>query len=278
MKRWNYFLVALLALAGIFGLVGCSTPNSNVIKERGVYTTMAMEGQNLELPASGYTSCKTFGPGQTPAAVVVGYGYWDGANNRPQAFNLEVVEVTSGTVILNRSGNALAGKAEYINLPIRKSGDYQLKLIINDSVADTWDFRVNREVPADAVSATAQPPVYAKGNFSTSIEGLATTDAFNQYDDSLLQALNDAVQKEYANANHDDFAQIPPGHVVVQFDLSETGQISSPKIIENTLNDALGQFYLRTLQNGSPYKAWHAAARAAIGTGSRTVKVTFFYD
>ena len=278
MKRWNYFLVALLALAGIFGLVGCSTPNSNVIKERGVYTTMAMEGQNLELPASGYTSCKTFGPGQTPAAVVVGYGYWDGANNRPQAFNLEVVEVTSGTVILNRSGNALAGKAEYINLPIRKSGDYQLKLIINDSVADTWDFRVNREVPADAVSATAQPPVYAKGNFSTSIEGLATTDAFNQYDDSLLQALNDAVRKEYANANHDDFAQIPPGHVVVQFDLSETGQISSPKIIENTLNDALGQFYLRTLQNGSPYKAWHAAARAAIGTGSRTVKVTFFYD
>lgn len=278
MKRWNYFLVALLALAGIFGLAGCSTNNANVIKELGVYTTMAMEGQNLDLPASGYTSCKTFGPGQTPAAVVVGYGYWDGANNRPQAFNLEVVEVTSGTVIINSSGNALAGKAEYINLPIRKSGNYQLKLIINDSVADTWNFTVNREVPADAVSTAGQPQVYAKGNFSTSIEGLETTDAFNQYDDSLLQAFNDAVQKEYVNANHDDFAQAPPGHVIVQFDLSETGQVSSPKIIENTLNEALGQFFLRALQNGSPYQAWPAAARAAIGTGSRTVKATFFYD
>ena len=252
MKGWKIFRVALMAWVAISDLVGCSTTNSNVIKERGVYTTMAMEGQNLDLPASGYTSCKTFGPGQTPAAVVVGYGYWDGTYNRPQAFNLEVVEVTSGTVILNRSGNALAGKAEYINLPIRKSGDYQLKLIINDSVADTWDFRVNREVPADAVSATAQPPVYAKGNFSTSIEGLETTDAFNQYDDSLLQVFNDAVQKEYVNANHDDFAQVSPGHVVVQFDLSETGQVSSPKIIESTLNEALGQFFLHALQNGSP--------------------------
>ena len=199
-----------------------------------------MEGQNLDLPASGYTSCKIFGPGQTPAAVVVGYGYWDGTYNRPQAFNLEVVEVTSGTVIHNRSGNALAGKAEYINLPIRKSGNYQLKLIINDSIYDTWDFTVKREVPADAVSATAQPQVYAKGDFSTSIEGLETTDAFNQYDDSLLQVLNDAVQKEYANANHDDFAQVAPGHVVVQFDLSETGLVSSPKIIENTLSETLG--------------------------------------
>jgi hypothetical protein len=34
--------------------------------------------------------------------------YWDGTYNHPQAFNLEVVEVTSGTAIRNRSGNALA--------------------------------------------------------------------------------------------------------------------------------------------------------------------------
>ena len=165
-----------------------------------------------------------------------------------------------------------------MNLPIRKSGDYRLKLIINDSVYDTWDFTVNREIPADAASATAPPPVYAKGNFSTSIEGPENTDAFNQYDDSLMQAFNEAVLKEYANASHDSFAQIPPGHVVVQFELSETGLVSSQKIIENTLNETLGQFFLHALQNGSPYKAWPAAARAAIGTGSRVVKVTFYYD
>ena len=137
---------------------------------------------------------------------------------------------------------------------------------------------MNREIPADAVSATTQPPAYAKGNFSTGIEGLENTDAFIQYDDYLLQAFNNAVQKEYDKVIHDDFAQIPPGHVVVQFDLSETGQVSSPKIIENTLNEKLGQFFLRALQKGSPYKAWPASARVAIGTGSRSVKVTFYYD
>ena len=277
MKRWKYSPVVLLALAVIFSFGGCSTTSSNVIKERGVYTTMAMEGQNLDLPASGYTSCKTFGPGQTPAAVVVGYGYWDGTYNRPQAFNLEVVEVTSGTVIINRSGNALAGKAEYINLPIRKSGNYQLKLIIKDSIYDTWDFTVNREVPPSPPQPQSRLRSMPKAISAPASKGWKT-DAFNQYDDYLLQAFNDAVQKEYANVNHDDFAQIPPGRVIVQFDLSEAGQFSSPKIIENTLNETLGQFFLRTLQNGSPYKPWPAAARAAIGTGSRSVKVTFYYD
>jgi len=278
MKGWKFFPVMFLVLAGIFGFTGCGTTSANMTKERGVYTTLAMEGQNLDLPASGYTSCKTFGPGQTPAAAVVGYGYGESNDSHPQAFNLEAVEVASSTVIFNINGNALAGKAAIIDLPIRKSGDYQLKLIINGSVADTWDFTVNREVPADSAAASTQPPAYAKGSFSNSIEAPENTDAFNQYDDSLMQAFNDAVQKEYANANHNDFVQIPPGRVVVQFDLSETGQVSSPKIMENTLNDALGQFFIRALQNGSPYKAWPAAARAAIGTGSRSVKVTFYYD
>ncbi len=277
MKGLNFFPVTLLALAGIFDFAGCDTNSPKVTKDRGVYTTVAMEGQYLDLPASGYTSCKTFGPSQTPAAVVVGYGYWDGTYNRPQAFDLEVVEAASGSVVFNFTGNDFAGKAAVINLPIRKSGDYRLKLIVNNSVYDTWDFTVNREGSATA-SAAVQPPIYAKGYFSTSIEGLQTTDAFYKYDDSLLQAINDAVQKEHAIANHDIFAQVPPGHVVVQFELSETGQVISPKIVGNTLNEALGRFFLKALQNGSPYKAWPAAARAAIGTSSRSVKVTFFYD
>ena len=277
MKWWKYLPVLLLALAVVFGTAGCGTINPNVTKERGVYTTMAMEGENLDMPASGYTSYKTFGPSQTPAAVVVGYGFDDGPNNnRSQEFDLQVVEADSGAVILNSSGSAFAGKAAVINLPIRKSGNYRLKLIINNSIYDTWDFTVNREAPAGTGSTALQLPVYAKGMFSTSIEEIP--DAFSQYDEYLLQAMNDAVEKQMASANHDDFAQTPPGHVLVQFDLSETGQVSLPRIIQNNLGEPLGNFFLHALQSGSPYKAWPDAARAATGTNSLTIKVNFSYN
>jgi hypothetical protein len=274
MKRYKIFPVLLMALASMLGFVGCVATNATITKERGVYTTVAVSGQNLDMPGSGYTSCKTFGPGQTPAAVVVGYGYLDGGNNHPQPFTLNIVEAASGTVIHSLNGNAFAYKAAVFDLPIRKSGDYRLNLIINDSVYDTWDFTVNRETSAG--TGLTSPPVYAKGNFSASIEGIP--EAFTKYDDYLLQALTDAVNKEYANGNHADFAQLPAGQVVVQFDLNEAGQVSSPKIIENTLNETLGKFYLRALENGSPYKAWPANVRAVFGSNSRSIKVIFFYD
>ncbi len=228
------------------------------------------------MPGSAYSSCKVFDPGQTPAAVVIGYGYLDGGNNHPQSFKLNVVEVVSGTVIDNLNGEAFAGKATVFDLPIRKSGDYRLKLIINNSVYDTWDFTVNRENITGTTSPTPPPLLYAKGYFSASIENIP--EAFTQYDDYLLQALNDAVQKEYAKGNNVDFAQMPPGQVVVQFDLNEVGQVSSQKIIGNTLNETLGNFYLRALLNGSPYKPWPANVRASFGSGSRSIKVAFFYD
>jgi hypothetical protein len=277
MKWWKFHTMSFLMLAVVFGTAGCVTTNPNVTKERGVYTTVAMEGENLDMPAVGYTSYKTFGPSQTPAAVVVGYGFDDGPNNnRSQEFDLQVVETDNGAVIQNSSGSAFAGKAAVINLPIRKSGNYRLKLLINNSVYDTWDFTINREAPADTGSTAVLPPTYAKGMFSTSIEEIP--DAFSQYDEYLLQAMNDAVEKQMASANHDDFAQTPPGHVLIQFDLSETGHVSLPRIIQNSLGDALGNFFLHALQSGSPYKAWPDTARAVAGTNSVTIKVNFSYN
>jgi hypothetical protein len=261
---------------GVFGGAGCGTTGSNVSKDRGVYTTLAMEGQNLDLPAGGYMSWKTFGPGQTPAAVVVGYGFWDGTYNHPQDFNLEVVEAASGSVIMNLNGSIFAGKASWFNLPIRKGGDYRLKLIINGSVYDTWDFTVNREESAGGTPTTAAPPVYAKGNFSASIVG--TPDAFGTYDEYLLQAVLDGVGKEQGNTSRDVFAQMPAGQVTVQFDLSETGGAASPEIVQNTLTEALGQFCGRAVLAGAPYKAWPADVRSAYGGGTRRVKVTFYFE
>jgi hypothetical protein len=285
-------LLAPILVTVVLCLSGCaatsqpgSTGGSRVTKERGVYTTIATGGQNLDLAGSSYTSCHDFAPGQTPAAVVLGTGNTGLENpNSPQPYQLQLIESASGAVMQNLGGQVYPGKADIFDLPIRKSGQYQLKLIINGSVYDTWDFTVNRnDAPDTAVAAApapaAPPPVYAKGNFSVSIEPQPNTDMFMQYDDTFMFALNDAVRREINHStNQDEFVQVPAGHVIIQFDLSAGGQASAAKIIENTISDPIGQFFLRVLQNGSPYKAWPAEAHAAIGTDTRTMKVTFFYD
>jgi len=60
--------------------------------------------------------------------------------------------------------------------------------------------------------------------------------------------------------------------VVVSFELDQTGNVSSPRITENTLGEALGQFYLQALHDGAPYKSWTA------GMPTRQINLTFYYE
>jgi len=48
--------------------------------------------------------------------------------------------------------------------------------------------------------------------------------------------------------------------------------------MENTLSVGIGRFFVRALQNNAPYSAWPAAIRAAVGSSTRTVSATFYYD
>jgi len=237
-----------------------------------------MAGQNLNMPSSGYKSHKIFGLGQTPAAVVVGYGYWDGSNNRPQVFTLQVVELSSGTILMSPSVEVFVGKAAIINLPIRKSGNYEMKLMSDKSVYDTWNFSVNRESSTADSGNSEKSPVYAKGLFSASIDASCLNDTFTQYDESLMQDLLAAGTKEQEKSSADIFAQVAPGQVSIQFTLTANGAIQSPKITDSTLNEALQQFVLRALTNGSPYRPWPAAARNANGADTRPMKVAFYLD
>jgi hypothetical protein len=261
----------LLSLAATCGLAGCAGSGGSTMKERGVYTTLAMEGKSLDLPGSGYTTYKTFGPGQTPAAVVIGYGYWDGTYNHPQQFDLQVIENATGAVILDTSGFEYADRVAVIDLPIRKSGNYQLKLLVNNSVYDTWDFTVDRGAPTEDAAKTPSPG-YAKGTFAV---GLTTQDEstnFASYNSYLVNAVSDAVQRAANKADQAIFSQVPAGKVVVGFQLDDAGNVGSPQVLENTLNDALAQFFLRALQDVGQFKPWSAEEH------TRHLKLTFHYE
>src|SRR3974390_2344430 len=103
---------ALACVLIAFGITGCQTDGSNrtavqgSVKSLGVYTTLAIPDLGLDLPASGYTQRGSFGPGETPAAVIVGYGLY----NQPQSVTLELTESSSGRTLLRHDYFANYGK------------------------------------------------------------------------------------------------------------------------------------------------------------------------
>jgi hypothetical protein len=64
----------------ILEMAGCQTEGTSTtglsgnVKTQGVYTTLALKDVGLNMPGAGYLTKSSFGPGETPAAVIVGYG------------------------------------------------------------------------------------------------------------------------------------------------------------------------------------------------------------
>src|SRR5215813_10273635 len=86
----------LLGFGGVllaFGITGCQTDGGNSpgvggsVKTRGVYATIAIPDLGLDLPASGYRQRDSFGSEETPAAVIVGYGF-----GQPELVALQLIE------------------------------------------------------------------------------------------------------------------------------------------------------------------------------------------
>ncbi len=179
--------LALFALAGLFGFAGCRAARPVVAKERGVYTTRAMGGQDLDMPASGYRSCKTFGPGQTPAAVVAGYGLWNGNENFPQSFTMQLIEARTRRLLFARDSVLTEGKLAVMPLAIHQAGDYKLKLLINGFVQDTWDFTV-------------------KGNSAAG----GSTNTVNDSEESYFTEYNDTRNHALVFSTPDEVTKLPP--------------------------------------------------------------------
>ena len=233
------------------------------------------------MPDTGYRVCRMFDHGIMPAAVVTGYGTFDGTYYHPQAFTLQVVEAATGTVVMTRNGEAYHGKSVVYDLPIQKSGNYRLKLIMRDSVYDTWDFTVNASDAADdsaAGNATNGTPGKKQWRFHFRIDRTPSNDTFAEYDKPFINDLGDATLVEANNSDPKIFSQAPAGKVVIQFNLDPKGLVHSAVIIKSTLDRDQGTFFLRALERGAPYRPWPEGARRALGSGTRSMVVTFYWE
>lgn len=121
MKKLRPFLPGVVMAAFLLLTDGCASTDPDTVKTRGVYTTLAVEGQSLDLSYSQYVSRKSFGPGQTPAAVVAGYGDEANGINQPQPFTLQLLEAGSGTVLFSKESDVYYGRVATLRSPSAKA-------------------------------------------------------------------------------------------------------------------------------------------------------------
>jgi hypothetical protein len=263
--------LSCLLISGCQTLENNSPDLSGNVKIRGVYTTLAVDNQDFDMPGSGYVQKVSFGPGETPAAVILGYGDY----NQPQAVSLELIESSTGRSLLNKNYEASYGRSVTQPLPIRLSGDYQLKLRSGQDLLDACQFTVIRTNNAET---TPGPGVnYAHGYLSVSME-TGYQDLFNKYDEKLIYNMANSMNKVGDFQHGELLAQRFPGKVVIQCRLDFNGRILDAKIIENTLDDACGEIFQKALLDRCPYDTWPTDIHQQFGSDSRNLTLAIRLD
>ena len=247
------------------------------VKTQGVYTTIALPNSSLEMSAAEYTQKKSFGPGEMPAAVVLGYGY----NDQQQTITLELIESDTGRSLMSRDYYASAGNAMIQPLPIRLGGNYKLDVLSGGASLDTWQFTVTRTNSSGflQVDNNNSGAAYGQGLISIDFDSDSLPDIFAKYDERLIYKMLNAVTKEESSITNETlFTQRFPGKVVMHCRLDSQGNLSQPKILENTLDDDCAAIFRKALLDRSPYDAWPEDVHQKFGSDSRELTLTVNFD
>lgn len=277
------FTLRGFGLAWLFiclGITGCQTDESNPagvhgsVKTQGVYATLAIPNPGLDLPGSGYVQRISFGPGESPAAVVAGYGGY----NQHQLLTLKLIELSTGRVLLSRDYYATYGKVIVQPLAIRLSGTYELKLATGGTALDTCHFTVARAAQSgskemDTANAGSN---YAEGSFAVSVDPESLPDYFADYNDKLNYRIVNAVSRAAGGTNGDLFAQRFAGKVVIKCRLDAKGRITEPRIPENSLDDQCGELLIKALIERSPYSPRPEDMHQKLGADDHEIKLTIY--
>ena len=278
--RFKHFALAWLLIA--CGITGCQTGENTTAgfsgntKTQGVYTTIAIPDLGLDLPATGYMEKSSFGPGETPAAVIVGYG----DETQPQSVSLNLTEGGTGRSLLSQDLYAIYGKATLLPLAIRLSGNYELRLTSGGTALDSFQFTVSRTNRSGALQIDNSNPgqPYAVGNFFVALAPGDLLDFFAKYNDQLIYSMLNAVTQEAGSTNRDLFAQRFPGKVVIHCRQDFHGNVTGTRTLENTLDDDCARVFQNALQGRSPYDPWPEDAHRKLGSDSRDLTVTINFD
>jgi len=265
-SKLNCIVCIFLMIAGL----GCA-----LVMTTGVYTTLAAKENGLNLPYSQYTQKNSFGPDETPAAVVAGYGSY----NDSQLLTLQLVEMNSGRVLWSKDTTVTYGKVSVWPLVIRLSGNYKLRLLNGEKDFDSYPFTVARHHQPESLSSTADmPKEYGQGIFSISKTTPDAESLFATYDNQFIDSLLSKMQQDEGRNPSEPFAQRFPGLVSVRFRLDSKGHVSEPNILQNTLDAECGDYFVRCLTTGSNFSPWPADLQAQFGKDSRIITLTFRFD
>jgi hypothetical protein len=271
MKKWvnaTRLLCIFLWLFVISLVTGCKTW-SYTFKHRGIYTILCNStnilNEDLDLDSPSFAPKNSFGPGEQPTVVMVGFigpstlALRDLKNN--QKLGSESISLNWSTVTIQP-------------LDIRRSGQYEIYFTDRDYTNTSFKFSVTRNQNpfVESQQTTNSAKEWPFGNvFRLELSQAKST--FKNYDAVFIYSVE---QKWYELI---DSTNLPPkrGVVVLKFHLNSDGSISSIKIGKSSLNEAFISLCQKALLNISPCKPWPDEMRKKVGKDYREIAFTFYY-
>ena len=98
--------------------------------------------------------------------------------------------------------------------------------------------------------------------------------AFGAYDSEFIAA----VERAWHNLLENNQLSQRSGRVVLEFKLNADGRITNMKVDGNEVGEILGMLCQRAVQDPAPYRRWPADMRRVIGSTTRDIRFTFFYN
>lgn len=98
---------------------------------------------------------------------------------------------------------------------------------------------------------------------------------FGDYDAAFIAAVSQRWYDLLDNIKYDGYKA---GKVVLQFHLNYDGRITEMKVAESTVGEMLGLWCQKAVLDPAPFEKWSREMRLAIGSDSRPIQFTFFYN
>jgi hypothetical protein len=99
--------------------------------------------------------------------------------------------------------------------------------------------------------------------------------SFGQYDRDFITAVSQRWYDLLDNIKYDGYRA---GKVVLQFHLNYDGRITEMKVAESNVGEMLGLLCQKAVLDPAPFDKWPREMRLMVGSDSRPIQFTFFYN